>query len=96
MDSLLEARRIPGFRLLSRRRLAPLAQPRKRHDPGDLGERPSQRLPPTVTADLFVADHGAGPSQRSPFPRATSPRALEQPSRRGLLLYLNSSVAFVL
>jgi hypothetical protein len=38
MDSLLQAGRIPGFRLLSRRRLAP-AQPRERHYPGDLGSR---------------------------------------------------------
>jgi D-alanyl-D-alanine carboxypeptidase len=37
MDSLLQAGRIPGLRLLSRRQLAPLAQPRERHDPGDLG-----------------------------------------------------------
>ena len=41
MDSLLQAGRIPGFRLLSRRRwvwgrLGPLAQQRERHDPGDL------------------------------------------------------------
>ena len=36
MDSLLQAGRIPCFRLLSRRQLGPLAQQRERHDPGDL------------------------------------------------------------
>jgi hypothetical protein len=46
MDSLLQAGRIPGFRLLSRRQriwrgLGPLAQPRERHDPGDLSSRAS-------------------------------------------------------
>jgi hypothetical protein len=35
VDSLLQAGRIPSFRLLSRRQLA-LAQQRERHDPGDL------------------------------------------------------------
>jgi hypothetical protein len=40
VDSLLEAGRIPCFRLLSRRQLA-LARQRERHDPGDLAvERP--------------------------------------------------------
>jgi hypothetical protein len=40
VDSLLQARRIPCFRLLSRRQLA-LAQQRERQDPGDLAvERP--------------------------------------------------------
>jgi hypothetical protein len=44
VDSLLQAGRIPCFRLLSRRRwvgrgLGPLAQQCERHDPGDLGSR---------------------------------------------------------
>jgi hypothetical protein len=44
MDSLLQARRIPCFRLLSRRQLA-LAQQRERQDPGDLAvERPPRAL----------------------------------------------------
>ena len=57
MDLLLKAGRIPGFRLLSRRRwvsgrLRPLAQPREHHDPGDLAvERPS-RTPSTRVLEL--------------------------------------------
>jgi hypothetical protein len=44
MDSLLQAGRIPCFRLLSRRQLA-LAQQRERQDPGDLAvERPPRAL----------------------------------------------------
>jgi hypothetical protein len=45
MDSLLQAGRIPCFRLLSRRQHGPLARQRERHDPGDLAvERPPRAL----------------------------------------------------
>ena len=55
MDSLLQAGRIPGFRLLSRRRLAPLAQPRERQDPGDLAvERSFHCDEQTMVADVLA------------------------------------------
>jgi hypothetical protein len=48
MDSLLQAGRIPCFRLLSRRQLA-LAQQRERQDPGDLAvERPRPSTHPCL------------------------------------------------